>query len=341
MYASRLVSIQRLLSSRYPDHGPGACIFILADEIPLLLMGKGYADVVAQLPITPATRFDLASISKHMTAYAILLLASQGKLRLEDEVTTYLPELSRLSPSSRPLRITDLLYHCSGLPDYVEELDEDDYLNFTNLRLLEWLVDQPLYFPTGTRGFCLREDRTTYCNTNYALLASIAERARGMSFPFLLRSELFDPLGMQDTFCDPWQTEHPDQARRYDRHGQLIPQSRLIPVYGDGNVFGTMLDLLRWDAELSHPKLLPSPWHERALQPGILDDGHITDYACGWYIRSWSGRRVVWHGGSWDGVSHCYSRWLDDRIRIVLLSNTQQHRACEVVSEIEEILLDD
>jgi CubicO group peptidase (beta-lactamase class C family) len=333
--------VQRLLAGRYPPGGPGAAFLLVADGRPVMLAGYGLADVAAGVPVTPLTLFDLASVSKHITAYAVLLLASRGKLAIDDEARQYLPELSRLDTGCRPFRLGDLLFHCSGLPDYTSELDPDEYVNFTNARLLDWLADQPeLDFPTGTRGLSLKDDETTYCNTNYALLASVVERASGMGFAYFLRTHVFEPLGMADTFCDPWQPDHPGQAKRYDCAGRPIDRPRVIPVVGDGNVYTTAADLARWDAELARPTLLPQDWLDRAWQAGQLDDGRAMDYAWGWYVRAWPGRRVAWHGGSWDGASTCFSRWLDDGVRLALLSNTQEHTACKVVGEIEEILLD-
>ncbi|MFO0844919.1 MAG: serine hydrolase domain-containing protein, partial [Gemmataceae bacterium] len=337
----RLAAVQRLLTSRYPSDGPGAAFLLVEADHPILLTGYGLADVAANVPVTPLTLFDLASVSKHITAYAVLMLASRGELAIDDEVREFLPELSRLDTGCRAFRLSDLLFHCSGLPEYTSELGPDEYAGFTNARLIDWLVEWPeLDFPTGTRGFCLQDDGTTYCNTNYALLASVVERVSGVGFAHFLKTRLFEPLGMADTLCDPWRPDHPGQARRYDRAGQLILHPRVIPVVGDGNVYSTAADFVRWDAELAHPTLVPQDWLDRVWEAGKLDDGRTMDYAWGWYVRAWPGRRVAWHGGGWDGAATCFSRWLDDGVRLALFSNTQLQPACRVVSEIEEVALD-
>jgi CubicO group peptidase (beta-lactamase class C family) len=340
MDAARLTAVERLLRSRYPDRGPGAAVLLVVEDAPVLVAGYGRADVRAGEPVTPATLFDLASVSKHFTAYAVLLLASRGQLAVDDEVARSLPELAAYETGGRPLRLGDLLHHCSGLADYIEEVDPDDYPDCTNSYLLAWLTEEAPRFAPGERGFFLTDDDPPYCNTNYALLASVVERVSGLPFADFLQREVFRPLRMRDTFCDPWQPDHPGQAKRYDRAGRKIAHPRVIPVYGDGNVYSTVADLVRWDAELARPTLLDPAWLDRAFVPGSLDDGRPTDYAGGWYVKRWPGRRVAWHGGSWDGTSTCFSRWLDDGVRIALLSNTQQHAACEVVSEIENLLLD-
>ena len=81
-------------------------------------------------------------------------------------------------------------------------------------------------------------------------------------------------------------------------------------------------------------------WLDRAYVPGAMDDGRPTDYAWGWYVKRWEAQRVAWHGGSWDGASNCFSRWLDDGVRIALFSNTQEHAACDVVTAIEKVIFD-
>lgn len=340
MDATRLLTIQRLLHERYSERGPGAAVLLICDDLPVLMAGYGYADVHERIPITPLTLFDLASVAKHLTAYAVLLLASRGKLTPADEVRQYLPELDDYETGGRPLRLTDLLHHCSGLPEYVEEIEEVEYASFTNSRLLTWLPEQLYSFAPGSEGFSLKADDSTYCNTNYALLACVLERITGQPFPDYLKAEIFTPLRMKDTFCDPWIAQHPGQACRYDHNGYLLTHPRTIPVYGDGNVFSTLADFLRWDAELTNPTLMDRAWLDRAFVCGALDDGRVTDYACGWYVRTWTGRRVAWHGGNWDGTTACTSRWFEDCTRIVVFSNTQQTSASDVVAEIEGIALD-
>ncbi len=339
----RLVAVQRLLSNHYPSTGPGAAFLLVERGRPLMLAGFGLADVPALVPVTPCTLFDLASVSKQITTYAILLFVEQQRLQLSDPVCQYIPELAELHGEGRPLRVSDLVFHSSGLPDYTTELSADEYVNFTNARLIDWLIEQrELDFAPGTRGICHRDEDedSTYCNTNYALLATIVERLAGVGFAFFLKTRLFDPLGMNDTFCDPWQHDHSGQARRYDQRGQLISQPRVIPVVGDGNVYSTVADLYLWDQELTRPTLVSPESLARLWQAGQLDDGTVGDYGWGWYLKSYPGRRVAWHSGSWDGANNCYSRWLDDGLHLILLSNTHQQSATKIVGEIEEILLD-
>jgi CubicO group peptidase (beta-lactamase class C family) len=296
------------------------------------------ASVGQGLPITTRTVFDLASAGKQFTGFATVLLASRGRLALDDEVRRYLPEMATFAPGCRPLRIADLLHHCSGLPDYLADLRPSDYEFCSNDHVVGWSCGQTLCFDPGSQGF-FTHDSATYCNTNYTLLASIVERVSGVAFPAFLQNELFGPLGMSATVCDPYTALAPGRADRYNARGRRIAHPRVIPTYGDGNVFSCIEDLIRWDAQLDAPTLIDLRWLERLFTPGMLDDGRTTQYACGWYVSHPNGRTVVWHGGGWDGASTCYSRWLDGGFRIVLLSNTQAVQAPSVVAEIEAILV--
>jgi CubicO group peptidase (beta-lactamase class C family) len=337
----RLRAAEARLGEHYPPHGPGAAVLVALGGRPLLLKGYGLADVEAGVPVTPATAFDLASVSKHLTALAVLLLARRGRLTLEDDVHRHLGELAGLDRAGgRPPRLRDLLHHCSGLPDYLDALGPAlDPGRFTNDRLVEWVAGQRLLFPPGTKGFFLRGDECTYCNTNYVLLAAVVERVAGRPFPEFLRDEVFGPLGMSDSACDPFNVWAPGRAARYDGRGERVSEPRCIPTSGDGNVYSTAADFLRWDAELAAPTLLEREWVGRCFAGGTLDDGRATDYGLGWYVDRCFGRKVVWHGGSWDGTSTYFARWLDGGLSVAVFSNSQAVPATRVGDEVEQVLL--
>jgi CubicO group peptidase (beta-lactamase class C family) len=331
----RLAKVDELLAAQYPPGGPGACAQVAVDGEPLLRKGYGLADVGAGVPVTLATVFDLASVSKQFTGLAVLLLARRGLLAPGDDVRRYLPELSGLPLAGRPLVLGDLLHHTSGLPDYVAYVPPEEYPPFTNARLLGWVAGQEFVFAPGSRGVFL-DDREAYSNTNYALLATVVERVSGRAFPDFLRAEVFGPLGMADSVCDPWGV---GRARRYGPAGEPVGRPRDIPTYGDGNVYGSAEDFLRWDAGLACPTLVERDWLERAFTPGALDDGTETDYAWGWFVGWYGGRRAVWHGGGWDGTSTYYARWPEEGLGVAVLSNTRQVEASAVGARVERVLL--
>jgi CubicO group peptidase (beta-lactamase class C family) len=338
----RLSASDARLGEHYPPGGPGAAVLLVVGGQPVLRKGYGLAEVEAGVPITTATPFDLASVAKQLTALAVVVLASRGQLTLHDDVSLYLAELSRLDVAEgRALRLGDLLHHTSGLPDYLDTLKPWDYARFTNDRLVAWAARQRLLWPPGTRGFFLSDGGSTYCNTNYALLASVVERVSGRPFPDFLRDEIFHPLGMTASLCDPFNVSAPGRAQRYDERGRRVRRPRCIPTYGDGNVYSTADDFLRLDAQLAAPTLVGGEWIQRCFAAGTLDDGRPTNYGLGWKVGCYRGRQVAWHGGSWDGTSTYFSRWLEDRVSVVVFSNGQVVRATRVGEEVEAILLGD
>jgi CubicO group peptidase (beta-lactamase class C family) len=340
MHLERLDEVDRLLQDHYSPRGPGAALLILHRGVPVFLHGYGCADVLAFRSITPLSIFDLASAGKHFAAFSILLLASRGQLAPSDPVSRHLPELSPLDGRSRrPVRIQDLMQHSSGLPEYLDSLQESNYEQCDNEYVVEWVAAQSFVFEPGSQGMIL-EQSDTYCNTNYALLASIIERVSSISYPNFLQSRLFSPLGMNDSFCTTSLEPRPRQVSRYDANARPILQPRAIPVYGDGSVYSTLGDLQRWFAEQDQPTLIDKGLLEAALAGGLLDDGTQTHYGAGWYSRNWSGRRAVWHSGGWDGAATCLSRWIDDQVAIILLSNTRMHGPTAIVESIEKLLLD-
>jgi CubicO group peptidase (beta-lactamase class C family) len=114
--AERLKAVEALLKKRFPPDQPGAAVVLIADGKVALEKGYGLADLDTKRPITPQTAFDLASLSKQFTAMAVMILADRGKLVFDDDVRKYLPELPEFDPK-RPIRVSDLLRHTSGLPD--------------------------------------------------------------------------------------------------------------------------------------------------------------------------------------------------------------------------------
>lgn len=339
MNSERLAAAAALIDAVYPADGAGAVLLVCVEGQPALIHPRGVSRA-GGAPLDADTVFDLASLGKQFTASAVLLLASRGALHADDPVHLHLPELLPLAAQAyRPIRLADLLHHTSGLPDYIDGLDPARYAAFDNARLIEWAARQQLEFTPGTQGLA-DHCQDTYCNTNYGLLASVVERVAGRPFPDFVRDELFVPLGMTGSFCSLHGDAHPRCAGRHGGAGERLSSPREIPVYGDGNLYSTLADLARWEAELCRPTRLEPAWLQQAFTAATLDDGRRTRYGWGWYVGWYGGRRVVWHGGSWDGTSTCYARHLDAGVSLAVCSNTRAVLAHDVVSQVESLLLD-
>jgi CubicO group peptidase (beta-lactamase class C family) len=183
---------------------PGIAVLAMKPGRVLLMEGYGLANIASKEIITPCTRFDLASVSKTFTSTAVLILQERGLLSIDDDVRKYIPELPQYP--NGPLRVRDLLYHISGLTDYLEldSIPKSNKLYWVNTDYLAALGKAKLDFPIGKKY--------EYNNTNYMLLAVVVERVAGKPFGQVLRDEIFRPAGMKNTFVYSSPASIPENA---------------------------------------------------------------------------------------------------------------------------------
>jgi CubicO group peptidase (beta-lactamase class C family) len=317
-----------------PADGPGAAVLVLGGAEVLLQAGYGLADVESGAPVTPDTAFDLASVSKHFTAVAVLLLAERGLLDLDGPVGKHLPEWARYG-NGRPLRLTDLLGHTSGLPDYPSVWrGAEKETGLVNAAYLRRLRRHRPHFPAGSRA--------EYCNSNYILLAEAVERADGRTLRRFLHEEVFAPLGMSGTYVqDDPANPLPGRARGYKRGagGRVEPSDIPIRLVGHSHLFSTAADLGRWYGALWGGRLLGPASLERALTRGRLDGGAGHIYGFGWYDDSSGGRRSVGHSGSWYGFHSYVRRYAEADLTVALLSNDEDFDVEGLVNRLADVFL--
>lgn len=311
-------------------NSPGVAILVVQNGKPLFEKGYGLARLRDKTPLTPQTTFELASLSKTFTGTAVLRLCDQGKLALTDDVRKYLPEL----PPYLPLRLSDLLHHTSGLPEYFafknvasknpKFADNDDYLPQFALQLKEF----PQRFVPG--------QKFEYANSNYLLLAAVIARVSKKSYGEFLRDEFFAPLAMKNSWVYEKPTAPPKghrlnaigytkQAKGGYRESWGSPPFRdeHLLTTGDGGVWTNLDDLKKWDAAVRAGKLLKATTWEQARQPSTTRDGKTNHYGHGWslYPDAEGKVRAFGHDGSWAGFRTSYYRDdVGDRT-IILLSN--------------------
>lgn len=303
----------------------GTVLIARSGEV-LLERHCGFADLEARVPLSRRSSFGLASVSKQFTAMGILLLARQGRLALRDPVTRHIPELARYGE----ITIEHLLHHTSGVPDYMELAEEHwDPQQVLTMQDLIALLQRgpPPDFPPG--------DEFDYSNTGYALLGEIIARASGTSFRDFMAAEIFRPLGMNDSaaFYLPAR-ECPLHSRvfglrRTFRRRRLWDLNYLDGIFGDGAIYASAQDLLRWDAALRAGTLMPTEIYAQAYVSGRLNDGEATGYGFGWELDP---PDVVWHGGEWEGFTTYLRRDLHQQTLLVVLSNLAPPHPVEVVS---------
>lgn len=329
--------IDNLFASFDTAGSPGCALGIYRDGKLVYGSGYGSADLEHDVPITTKTVFDIGSTSKQFTAAAIMMLAQQGKLSLDDEIQKYLPEIPGYGT---PITIRHLLAHTSGLRDYIALLtlnghDIDDVTSDDDALTLI-ARQQGLDFPTGSEH--------AYSNTGYFLLSIIIERAASMTLREYAAAELFEPLGMSRTsFIDDHTEIVPNRAIAYawdDERGRYRRDVSGWEQNGDGGLFTTVEDLLQWDRNFYDPEVGGTRMLDDLLRRGTLDDGGTLDYAAGLMHDVYRGLSVVSHGGAWGGYRAELMRIPSETLSVAILCNCGEANPTRLARRvIDEVLV--
>ncbi len=332
--AGKLAAIERLMQP-YDGDVPGASLLVVKDGQVVLRRGFGRSDLAKGVDADPATNYRLASVTKPFTAAAILLLAQEGKLSLDDPVKRWLPSLPQVADG---ITIRHLLNHTSGLLDYEDLMAkpyEGQILDAGVLALME--QQDRLYFPPGSEY--------RYSNSGYALLALVAERASGMTFADYLRTHVFVPLGMLNTHARvEGGPEIVNRAWGYSAAEDgwaLTDQNAYSAVLGDGGIYSNIDDLAKWDAAWTDDRLFSDATRELAFskQVQVSSEPEATFYGYGWRVTE-DGRRQ-WHNGESIGFRNAFVRWPEQHLTVVMLSNRNHPTPYDTAIEIGELFLQD
>lgn len=314
-------------------HVPGMTVAIQAHGVTVLSKGYGVRDLVRKSPVMPTTRFEIGSLTKQFTAAAVLRLAAAGKLRLSDPLARYVPRYA----AARNVTIRQLLTHASGIPDYVAT---NHFLATASHRpggfdqILALVEHVPLDFPPGTKS--------AYSNTNYILLGRIIEAAAGVEYDRYVRENVLAAAGMMRTTTIAEENRLNDMATGYNT-GVVADLAQSIdpatdagaaariepgPAFGAawawsaGDLVSDVSDMLAWDDAFFGGRIVSLADVARATEPAVLADGTVTQYGFGWEIDRVDGHRRIFFDGGTFGFASTNQTWPDDRLRIVILSNS-------------------
>ncbi|WP_425477030.1 serine hydrolase [Cognatiluteimonas weifangensis] len=322
--------IDRLMQ-RYEGDVPGAALLVLRDGEALVRRGYGRSDLEAGVEAGPATTYRLASVSKQFTAAAILLLAQDGRLGLDDPVRKWLPSLP---PAAAAITLRQLLTHTSGLIDYEDLMGADWPGQIRDAGVLALLErEDRLYFPPGSAY--------RYSNGGYALLALVVERASAMPYPDFLRTRIFAPLGMHDSLAyvagGPAPPHRAFGYSQIDGRWQRTDQSPTSAVLGDGGIYASIDDLARWDAALYDDRLLDDTSRALAFAPQVrvVGEPYEAGYGFGWRITG----DTLWHSGETIGFRNVIVRWPRQRLTVILLSNRDDPEPYRTALAVGELFL--
>ncbi|MFI5206284.1 MAG: serine hydrolase domain-containing protein, partial [Candidatus Paceibacterales bacterium] len=278
----------------------------------------------------------LSSTSKPFTATAILLLADEGKLQLTDNIQKFFPEFPYPD-----INIEMLLTHRSGLSNYLyfgeTYCDKNSCYNgkpFNNDAILEIMKSNK------PEAYYAPDKKFEYCNTNYAILASIVEKVSEQKFADFMQQNIFLPLGMQHTSIHS-PADNPVNENSTVGHtawGQFIKEKFADDVFGDKGVYSTVGDIFLFDQALYSARLLKPQTIDNAFKGYSNEHRGKRNYGYGWrLVDGGKGNKIVYHNGWWHGYNSIFFRRLADQTTVIILSN-KDNRTVYNINDILAII---
>lgn len=260
---------------------------------------------------TPDANYRLASVSKQFTAMAILTLAREHKLSLDDRITKFFPEFPELG-----ITVRQMLTHTSGLVDYEDVIPAGTTIPLKDFDVL-WILQQQ------NRTLFAPGSKWQYSNSGYALLALIVEKVSGHTFARFLHDNLFAPAGMTHTLA----YEKGISTIEKRMYGQPEDQSLTSAVLGDGGIYSSVNDLARWYAWLDEQPLYAQASTAHAKTPD-------ASYGYGWFVGTQRGQRAVWHTGETIGFRNAVLRLPEERLTVIVLTNRNEGHPIELANDV-------
>ncbi len=303
------------LFSSYSGAVPGAAFALVKDGELILSRGYGLANISAGTPVGASTNFRLASVTKAFTAMCVLKLVESGNISLGDRLSSFIHGLPGYADD---ITVRMMLGHTSGLGDYESDVPEGYPGQVHEDYVVEKVRGLPsTYFPPGS-GF-------QYSDTAYVLLGIIVERVSGVPFPRFIEREIFKPLDMVGSrLYEGEGAKIKDRAYGYTKNNAAFKpndQSKTSATLGDGCVYSSIDDLVKWDRALKSGKLVGEELLEEAFSPGKLSNGTPTEYGFGWFIINRNGVKILHHAGETAGFQHKFIRVPEKGIALIILTN--------------------
>ena len=298
---------------------PGGMVLVLQDGQIIHQAAYGLANLKKKTPLTVNHIMHLASMGKQMTAMSIMILAEQGKLEYDDPISKYIPEISQFGDE---FTIRTVMQHTSGLPDYGDGITESLMKrsdNPTNEDMIDVLSKKRKLLSAPGEAFY-------YSNAGYDMLAVLIERVSGETFPDFVKSNIFDPLGMTNTFSLPDKKRRANSMVTISYTGssdapEAYPNDPLDNIYGSGSIYSTIGDMALYDEALYGDTLVSQKTFKEALKPATLNDGSLAPYGFGLEFEKWKKETYVAHSGAWLGFNNDYVRFPQRHFSVIVLLN--------------------
>ena len=307
---------------------PGLSLAVMRAGRIVKAKGYGLSNVELDVPVTPESIFQSGSVGKQFTATAVMMLVEEDRVGLDDRIPKYFPEAPEAWDK---IAVRHLLTHTSGLKDYTDK-DWDYRRDYTEDDILKRIQALPVEFAPG--------EKWSYSNSGYVLLGILIHRVTGKFYGDFLRERIFGPLGMTTTRIISEQDIIPHRSAGYRlAKGELKNQEWVAPTLNttaDGSLYFTVLDLAKWDAALYTEKLIKRSSLDEMWTPVRLNGGKTYPYGFGWAVKEMNGHRLIEHGGAWQGFTTAISRYPDDKLTVVALTNldSRHSRPMEIIHKV-------
>ncbi len=320
------------LFSAYTGNRPGAAVGVYKNGQIFYEKGYGIANLPANEQVTPRSNFRLASVTKAMTAFAVMILKNRGLLNYDMTLKDVFPEFPEYG---KKVKIRHLLHHTGGLQSYETLMNEYPTPKpIKDSDILKLLIEH-----TSSTEFT-PGSRYSYSNTGYCILAQVVEKISGKRFSEFMKQEFYTPLGMVNTVAfEKGVNTVPLRAYGYDSSGNDSDQSDTSSTLGDGGVYTSAHEMFLWDQALYSNKIISDDTLKEAFVSGRLNDGSSTNYGFGWDLGSYQGHRKTTHTGATCGFLTAIQRFPDDKIGIVVLTNRNSGSPSSIASQIADYML--
>lgn len=319
------VVTEEMTKQRYP----GLAIAVVHRGRQIAAKGFGLANIEHSAPVTTQTVFQTASLAKQFTAVAVMLQVEDGKLALDDSISSFFPD----APAAwKAITVRHLLTHTSGIPDY-EDGKLDYRKDYTEEELVKFAFGLPLEFPAGLRW--------SYSNTTYILLGVIVRKVSGEFYGDVLRDRVFRPLGMKTARVISEEDIVMHRAAGYRLVGETLKNQEWVApalnTTADGSLYLSLLDWLIWEDALRKKAVLRATSWASVFTPVRLNSGKTYPYGLGWELHDGRGPARYGHTGQWQGFSTAYLHAIDADLSVIALGNLAEGNPMKVAERVAHL----
>jgi CubicO group peptidase (beta-lactamase class C family) len=326
-------SFDQLLQEKYPDDGPGATVLITKKGKVLYRNAFGNANLENAIVMNPNHVFEIGSITKQFTAVSILMLEEEGKLSIQDKLSTYLPSY----PNGDQITIHHLLNHTSGVKSYTEMpgLNTFGKNDKSPMEIIDYFKDESVDFKPG--------EQWHYNNSGYIILGYIIEKVTGITYEDFIQQRIFDELGMKNSYYGDKSRIIKNRASGYQPTAQGLQNATQISMtipYAAGSLMSCVDDMFLWHKAIRDNTLISAKSKAKAHTNTVLNNGERTNYGYGWQINELNNKQSIEHGGGIFGFVTQGVYVPDEDIYAIILTNANGNSPQEITLRLASMVMD-